>query len=103
MIDLNEDNLQEVIQDKERVFVQYGAGWCGMCRMLKPKIKNLSNSSENISFIYVDAEKYPESRKLAKVENLPTFAIFKNGELVNQAMGSKFEIVEGLVNEIASH
>lgn len=103
MIDLTEDNLESLIKDNEKVFVQFGAGWCGMCRMLKPKIKNLSNSTEGVTFIYADAEKFPGSRKLAKVENLPTFAIYKDGEIVNQAMGSKFEIVEGLVNEITGN
>ena len=103
MNDLSADNLQEVLQGKNKVFVQYGAGWCGMCRMLKPKIKNLAKTRDDIEFLYVDAEKYPESRKLAKVENLPTFAIFSNGKLINQAMGSKFEIVEGLVDEITNN
>lgn len=103
MIDLTEDNLESLIKDNDKVFVQFGAGWCGMCRMLKPKIKNLSNTVEGVTFIYADAEKFPDSRKLAKIENLPTFAIYNKGELVNQAMGSKFEIVEGLVNEITGN
>ena len=37
----------------------------------------------------VDAEKFPESRKLANVTNLPTFASFKNGVLVNQVQTNK--------------
>ena len=41
------------------------------------------------------------SRQLAKVENLPTFAGFVNGELVKQAMGTKIESVKGVLNEVA--
>jgi hypothetical protein len=38
--------------------------------------KNLKLASENdaITFVLVDAENSPESRKLANVSNLPTFA-----------------------------
>ncbi len=49
---------------------------------------------------YVDAEKLPESRKLAQVDNLPTFAIFKNGEKVNQVQTNKAESLTELFNEL---
>ncbi len=103
MITLENDNLKELISSHERVFVQYGANWCGNCRMIKPKIKRLAANHEQVTFIYVDAEKYPESRNLADVSNLPTFASFKNGERIDQFTGSKFETIEGIFNEIASN
>ena len=51
----------------------------------------------------MDAETYPNSRSFAKVDNLPTFATFVDGKLVSQAMGTNFEKVKGIVNEIASN
>lgn len=103
MKELNEDNLGSVIQSEDVVIVQYGATWCGNCRMVKPKIKKLAAEHENISFVYVDAEKYPESRGLADVSNLPTFALFKGGELIKQNQGNKIDLVKELVDEIASN
>lgn len=97
MIELNADNLADVVKENETVVVQYGAAWCGSCRMIKPKFKKLADATENVSFVYVDAEKFPASRGLAQVSNLPTFALFKNGELVNQNQGSKIELVEELL------
>ena len=85
------------------VVVQYMAGWCGNCRLMKPKFKKLSGENENVEFILVDAEKYPESRKLANVNNLPTFATFKNGEFVNQVQTNKFDVLKDLVNEVTSN
>ena len=38
--------------------------------------------------------------KLAKVDNLPTFATFKNGVLVNQSQTTKTEVLTELVNEV---
>jgi len=99
MIDLDKDNLGEIIENNKTVLVQYGATWCGHCRMLKPKLKNLSQENEGIQFVYVDAEKFPESRNFAKVQNLPTFALFKDGKLVNQKQGNKIEVVKELVDE----
>jgi thiol-disulfide isomerase/thioredoxin len=101
--ELGEDNLQDIVAENDLVIVQYGATWCGNCRIMKPKMKRLSNSYENIKFIYVDAEKLPGSRKLAEVTNLPTFAAFKGGKLVNQTQTNKEENLKNLINEIADN
>lgn len=101
--ELNQDNLAEVISENDTVFVQYSATWCGNCRIMKPKFKKLSTENESAAFVIVDAEKFPESRKLATVDNLPTFAAFKNGNFVNQVQTNKFEILKDLVNEVTSN
>jgi thiol-disulfide isomerase/thioredoxin len=101
--ELNEDNLQSLIAENKTVIVQYSATWCGNCRIMKSKVKKLASEYEDIAFIIADAEKFPESRKLAKVDNLPTFAAFKNGVFVNQVQTNKFEVLKDLVNEVASN
>ena len=103
MEELKADTLDQVVKDNKKVLVQYGASWCGACRMIKPKVVKLKADYQDVEFFYVDAEKYPESRKLAKVDNLPTFAGFVNGELVKQAMGTKIEAVQGVLDEVAGH
>ena len=101
--ELNEDNLQEIIDNNDTVVVQYSATWCGNCRIMKPKVKKLASELENITFVIANAEKFPESRKLATVDNLPTFATFKNGTFVNQTQTNKFDVLKDLVNEVASN
>lgn len=100
MLELDQDNLQEVINQHSKVAVQFSASWCGNCRIMKPKFKKLSTEKDGIQFIIVDAEKFPESRKMANVSNLPTFATFVDGKLVNQAQTNKTEVLNDLINEI---
>ena len=102
LIELTEDTLQDLISKNDKVVVQFSASWCGNCRIMKPKFKKLAAENENIPFYYVDAEKLPESRKLAKVDNLPTFAIFKKGELFNQVQTNQAESLINLFNEANS-
>ena len=99
--ELNQDNLGQIIEDNKTVVVQYAATWCGNCRIMKPKFKKLASENENMVFVISDAEKFPESRKLADVSNLPTFATFVEGAFVNQTQTNKFEVLKELVNEIA--
>lgn len=101
--ELEQDNLGQLISDNETVVVQYSATWCGNCRIMKPKFKKLATENEDITFVMADAEKFPESRKLATVDNLPTFAIFKNGAFVNQTQTNKFDVLKDLVNEVTNN
>ena len=99
--ELNQDNLAQVIADNPKVVVQYSATWCGNCRIMKPKMKKLASELDQVTFVIADAEKFPESRKLATVDNLPTFATFKNGTFVNQIQTNKFDVLKELVAEVS--
>ena len=101
VLELQDDSLQQLVAEEKDVIVQFSAGWCGNCRLMKPKFKKLASETENCKFVMVDAEKVPESRKMANVDNLPTFATFKNGSLVNQIQTNKFELLKDLVDEVA--
>ncbi len=103
MRELTEDTLAELIKENQKVIVQYSAGWCGNCKIIKPKFKKISSEHDDITFVVIDAEKNPESRKLAKVDNLPTFAGFINGQLKEQVQTNKVDNLKELVDEIAAN
>ena len=96
------DTLEELVKSDELVFVQYSAGWCGNCKIMKPKFKRFANESE-ATFVVVDAEKNPNSRKLASVDNLPTFAAFRGGEFVDQVQTNKADKLKEFIDEVAGH
>ena len=101
--ELTEDNLEQLLSTHQKVMVQYGASWCGNCKITKPKFKRMAEENPEIEFYYVDAEKLPNSRKFADVSNLPTFAGFVNGELVKQAQGNKVEIIQEVKDAVAGN
>lgn len=100
LIELNKDTLQDIISNNEKVVVQFSASWCGNCRIIKPKFKKMAEENNNLTFVLIDAENSPESRKLANVTNLPTFATFVNGVLINETQTNKAEVLAELVNQI---
>jgi thiol-disulfide isomerase/thioredoxin len=101
--ELSEDNLGKILEGNKKVMVQYGASWCGNCKITKPKFRRFSESHADVEFVYVDAEKLPGSRDFAEVTNLPTFAGFVDGKLVRQAQGNKVETIEEVLNEVTGH
>jgi len=103
MIELTEDNLAEIVAGNKNVVVQFSAGWCGNCRLMKPKFKRLATEQPDATFVIADAEKFPISRKMASVNNLPTFAGFKNGILINQVQTNKEEQLKTLIDEVTGN
>lgn len=101
--ELSEDNLSTVLHSSKQVMVQYGASWCGNCKITKPKFKILAEENPDIIFVYVDAEKFPESRKFADVSNLPTFASFTEGKLILQKQGNKVETIKDVLNALTTN
>jgi thiol-disulfide isomerase/thioredoxin len=99
-VELSADNLGELLQQHPKVMVQYAASWCGNCRIMKPKFKKLASENDDVAFLLVDAEKFPESRKHANVNNLPTFAAFEGGALVEQVQTNKAEVLDELFEKI---
>lgn len=98
----DDSNFEELLKSNDKVVVKYYADWCGSCRLFAPKFKRISKDERfsDVAFLDVNAENNPEARKLGKVNNLPTFAIFKDGELVDTVCSSKEEAVVELIEKL---
>lgn len=100
--ELAQDNLADVVKSNEITIVQYSAGWCGNCRVMKPKFKRMAGEYD-AEFVMVDAEQFPASRQLADVTNLPTFAAFKGDTFVGQVQTNKVESLKQFVDEVTNN
>jgi thiol-disulfide isomerase/thioredoxin len=96
-----DSNFQELLDQNDRVVVKYFANWCGSCKLFAPKYRRLSEDERfsDIVFLDINAEENEDARKKAGVNNLPFFATFKNGKLVEGIPTSKEDkVVEMLDN-----
>ncbi len=91
-----------LIQTHEKVAVKFYADWCGTCRLFAPKFTKISNKPENagILFLEINAEENQEARKFAGVNNLPFFAVIKQGILIKGDTTAKEESVEKMIQLI---
>lgn len=98
---VDDTTFKTEIENNPTVVVKYYADWCGSCKLIAPKYRRISESEnhQNIVFLDVNAEQSPEARKMAGVDNLPFFAAFKNGELVEGSAASKEEYILNLIEK----
>lgn len=94
--------LKQQIGQHARVIVKYYADWCGSCKLFSPEYKKLSNDErfQGITFLDVNAEGNPESRKMAGVNTLPFFATFKDGQLLKTISTTKAEALVEMLREL---
>jgi thioredoxin 1 len=98
----DDKSFKEQISGNNKVIVKYYADWCGSCKLFAPKYKRISGEEKfkDIAFLDVNAENNPEARKLGEVKNLPSFAIFKNGQLVETLATSKEDALLDLIQKL---
>jgi thioredoxin 1 len=102
-VKISEDsNFLQELSNNEKVVVKYYADWCGSCKLFSPKFKRLSDDErfKDIVFLDINAEQNPEARKLASVDTLPFFAIFKKGELIDKISTSKEDVFISLLQKL---
>ena len=102
VIQASDSDFSTILAQNEKVVVKYYADWCGNCRLFTPKFKRIATNEQyqDIAFVDVNAELSPEARKAANVTNLPFFAVFKNGTLLDTIAASKEEAVLNLINKL---
>lgn len=88
----------EVLDTKGIVFVDFFATWCGPCKMTAPIIEQLAEEHKDIKFVQVDVDKNGELATEYSIFSIPTFIIFKNGEVVSQFSGGRGK--EGFTEEL---
>ncbi|KAI6689545.1 hypothetical protein NL676_026373 [Syzygium grande] len=76
------NSLDDLLAKSEKpVLVDFYATWCGPCQFMVPILNEVSiRLKDTIQVVKIDTEKYPSIADKYRIEALPTFIIFKDGE-----------------------
>ena len=99
-INLTEDNLMDFLDNSDKTLVMFGAGWCDNCKRLKPKFYEKSFEQNEVPFIYVDCDKFPNSRSLGLIERIPKLVGYKGYKIISEQEGSSEETLNQVYNQL---
>jgi len=105
--EIGDDVLEkEVIGKEGPVLLLVYAPWCGDCRRILPVLNNFSTLPEyqQVSFLQMDVDKNPHTKKSLNVERYPTLYLFKDGRKVDEQTAEvPAEEQKAIIQSLLSH
>ena len=86
---LNAANFLNVIENpKKPVLVDFWAEWCGPCKMMSGRIKELEEEMKDKAIVCkVNVDDEGMLSDSYNIQSVPTFLIFKNGQMMEEFVG----------------
>ncbi|MDR1855596.1 MAG: thioredoxin [Desulfovibrio sp.] len=87
---VTDDTFEEVVLKSDiPVLIDFWAPWCGPCRAVGPIVDEIAKEYDGrVRIVKMNVDENPATPNRYGVRAIPTLMLFKNGETVEQVMGS---------------
>lgn len=69
--------------------VDFGAAWCGPCRVLAPVVEQLAAEyAPRLTTLAMDVDDNPATAARFGIRSMPTLLFFRDGEVVDRVVGA---------------
>lgn len=77
------EKFEDVIQSQRIVVVDFFAEWCGPCKAMKPVFEKAKQKfADKALMVTIDVDSHEDLSAQYRIQTVPTFILFKNGESV---------------------
>lgn len=85
-----QDNFEdEVTNASELVLVDFGAPWCGPCRMLEPQLQRLASAyGGRVKVVKIDVDEEKALSEQFQIRSIPTLHMYVGGVFIEAKSGA---------------
>lgn len=87
---MNVNDFNSLIAQSDPTLVDFYATWCGPCKAMTPAVDKLTTAMEGratVIKIDIDNREHSEIVRRYNIVSVPTFILFRNGEVVWRESG----------------
>ena len=101
-MEISAKELQEKINNKEKIIVDFHGLWCGPCKMMMPIYEKVAkNNQTNVQMYTMDIDKNRDYVMSIGVRSVPTIKLFSDGTVTDTVVGvMNEEKIKSLVNNL---
>jgi len=88
LTEISEKEFNDFLKPGNKAIVEFGAPWCGACKVTEPIVAEISKFFPKINFVKVDVSKNAMLASKMGVMSLPNIIFINDGKVVNQMIGS---------------
>ncbi len=88
VMELTSQNFNQEIAKNNLLLVDFWAEWCGPCKSMHPIFTRMAKKYKQVRFARVNVDNAQDIAMRYGVQSIPTFIMFKNGEIANQMVGA---------------
>ena len=88
VMELTLENFNQEIRNNDLLLVDFWAEWCGPCKSMHPIFTRMAKKYKRIRFARVNVDNAQDIAMKYGVQSIPTFIMFKNGEIANTMVGA---------------
>eukprot|EP00818_Percolomonas_sp_WS_P001776 CAMPEP_0117437752 /NCGR_PEP_ID=MMETSP0759-20121206/1694_1 /TAXON_ID=63605 /ORGANISM="Percolomonas cosmopolitus, Strain WS" /LENGTH=106 /DNA_ID=CAMNT_0005229411 /DNA_START=70 /DNA_END=390 /DNA_ORIENTATION=- len=100
----SKSQLDKILNENERVVIDFWASWCGPCVSIMPAVVELSTKHTGVTFVKVnvDEESVADIVEKYEVEAMPTFVFIRNGQVETKVVGANKDKLTKTVETLAA-
>ena len=88
VMELTSNDFDQKKLENELLLVDFWAEWCGPCKSMHPIFSRMAKKYKSVRFARVNVDNAQDIAMRYGVQSIPTFIMFKNGEVANTMVGA---------------